>query len=394
MKKLITMSICLLVSFFAVQAQFPRDSVYAYNGDLHFYIEEEKFILQFEGSLYSHGNTFNFYKDTLEIERSIPSFGVRAYHYDAPENTLHIISRSYPDAKLISINFASNTIQSQTFENYSGKFIYNGKAYFTVIGTDEIVSHDIKDGVNKRYSIKELFNKGTSDRPLFIVKLDDDNMVVCTGYYAGDELRDVEYYMFNETNHIATSIEPTGNLAKVFPSEDDYAWFEFYNLEQSFAFCSNGILDSDYRFFSGFVNQFDLIVNDFVIKNGEIIQLFVISYLDETVSRWSQHRQRVCIPYVPNPHLERVMYMVYSDDLLSRADLARFDAHDLRLMRNMVFAKHNYDFTDSYLKAYFNLYQFYRSGHSRRIKDVNDQLTEADKANIALIRAAEARVKE
>ncbi|MDX9771660.1 MAG: YARHG domain-containing protein [Tenuifilaceae bacterium] len=392
MNKLITIIACLIASFYNVQAQFAKDRVFESKGEgLGFYVEGEKFFLEYVGRLGSPGGTYTLFLDTIPIKTSIPFFGVVSYHYDPIKNSFFAITPG-PNARLISINFDTNTYYEQTFENHSSEVLYYGKVYFTKIETGEIVSYDYVNNEIKTNFIQDILSLDKHFRPLFILKLNEEEMMICSGYFGDGVYYNVEYHIFNEVNKQITKITPSGNLAEVLL--ENVGILLFYDIQKRSAFFVNGILDSNYDFFSGFLDITTLSITDFVIKDGEIIQLLVSSPLDEPVSRWNSNRQRVRIPYVPCPHRERVMFMIYHNELLSYDDLVRFDAHDLRLMRNMVFAKYNNDFSATFLKAYFNLYDFYRNGRNNRIRDVSHLLTEADKANLALIRAAEARVKE
>lgn len=392
MNKLIILLICMIASSYTAQAQFPVDSVFdPKGGGLGFYVEGEEFLLKFVGRLGSPGSTYSFYKDTVLLKSSVSTFSLVSYHYDPIKKSFFIVTPG-PNSRLVNISFNNGTYHEQTFENHSSEVFYNGKAYFIVLETGEIVSNDYVNNEIKTYSIQEILNVDEHFRPLFVLKLNGEEMLICSGYFGDGVYYNVEYHIFNEVNNQNTKITPTGNLAKVL--REHVGMLRFYDIQKRYAFFLNGILDSNYNFFSGFLDIAALSITDFVIVEGEIIQLLVSSPLDEPVSRWNSNRQRVRIPYVPCAHRERVMYMIYNNELLSREDLANFDAHDLRLMRNMVFAKYNFDFADTYLKAFFNLYDFYRYGWERRVKDVNDKLTEADKANLELIKAAERKLKE
>lgn len=382
----------MIATSYTAHTQFPKDSVFELKGEgLGFYVEGEKFLLEFVGRLGSSGGTYTFYKDTVPIKTSIPFFGIVSYYYDPIKKSFFALTLG-PNSRLVNISFNNGTYHEQTFENHSSEVFYDGKAYFIVPETGEIVSNDYVNNEIKTYSIQEILNVDEHFRPLFVLKLKGEEMLICSGYFGDGVYYNVEYHIFNEVNNQNTKITPTGNLAKVL--REHVGMLRFYDIQKRYAFFLNGILDSNYNFFSGFLDIAALSITDFVIEEGEIIQLLVSSPLDEPVGRWNDSRQRVRIPYVPCAYREKAMYIIYHNKTLSHDELSRFDYHDLRLMRNMVFAKHNYDFNATYLKAYFNLYEFYRNGYNNRIRDVNHLLTPTDKANLEVIRAAEERAKE
>jgi|GEM_PF-6950821 len=107
----------------------------------------------------------------------------------------------------------------------------------------------------------------------------------------------------------------------------------------------------------------------------------------------------VIIPYKFNPQLDMQMYRAYNDTLLSEADIKGFGKYELGILRNLLFAKHNYAFKSEFYQAYFNLYEFYKPNllsqkkETTRKSNVDNELTANDKANIALIRKMEAKLK-
>jgi hypothetical protein len=137
----------------------------------------------------------------------------------------------------------------------------------------------------------------------------------------------------------------------------------------------------------------DMLINGINMQNGRIVHYFVNSYLDYETRRQAIE---VIIPYEFVPTLEIAMYNTYNNKLLTAKDIDGLTKLQLGILRNLVFAKHNYKFERQFYQAYFNLFAFYNSVDmmKTRTKNINHLLTEADKANLALIRAAEARVKE
>ena len=108
---------------------------------------------------------------------------------------------------------------------------------------------------------------------------------------------------------------------------------------------------------------------------------------------------KVIIPYKFNPQLDIQMYRAYNDTLLSEADIEGLGKYELGILRNLLFAKHNYAFKSEFYQAYFNMYEFYKPRYvsqkmeTTRKANVDNELTANDKANIALIRKMEAKLK-
>lgn len=122
------------------------------------------------------------------------------------------------------------------------------------------------------------------------------------------------------------------------------------------------------------------------ISNGELQYHYIKSSLND--------REEVIIPYVFNPQLDIQMYRAYTDEILTEKDIEGFGKYELGILRNLLFAKHNYAFKSEFYQAYFNIFEFYGGfniGYPRE-SNVDNKLTAADKANIALIRAAEKKL--
>ena len=200
MKKLIIITVCFVAQFLKIQAQFPKDSVFDSKGDgLGFYVENEKYYLKFLGQIGSTTSTYTLYKDTVPIKTSIPTFNAVSYYYDTIKKKFHIISFGQ-NARLISINFYTNTYYEKTFENHFGEVIYNGKAYFSVTGGDKIIIFDINTEDQKIIPFRKSFILNENSKPLFIAKLSSDSLLINTGFWQGDELRELQYFVVNEHN--------------------------------------------------------------------------------------------------------------------------------------------------------------------------------------------------
>jgi len=83
---------------------------------------------------------------------------------------------------------------------------------------------------------------------------------------------------------------------------------------------------------------------------------------------------------------DKALYDIYHNILLEKKVVETFDEWELNKLRNMVFAKHGYQFKSEYLQAFFNLFDFYNN--IEKISDVNALLTPTDKKNLTLIQQA------
>ena len=120
-------------------------------------------------------------------------------------------------------------------------------------------------------------------------------------------------------------------------------------------------------------------------QQGKIVNYFMWSNLND------EAQTKVIVPYVFSPSLDIVMYQTYGGNVIKKEDLKGFGKYELGILRNLIFAKYNYAFSSEFYQAYFNLYEFYGNEEVQksRVKDVNNKLTETEKANIKLIKEME-----
>lgn len=125
------------------------------------------------------------------------------------------------------------------------------------------------------------------------------------------------------------------------------------------------------------------LINGINLKNSRILCYYLNSKIED--------KTEVIIPYKFIPELDLAMYKAYNNSILKKEDLKDFGEYKLGILRNLIFAKHNYDFNSEFYQAYFNLYAFYNTPEMRnsRTKDLNGKLTGADKANLELIKGME-----
>lgn len=136
------------------------------------------------------------------------------------------------------------------------------------------------------------------------------------------------------------------------------------------------LLDKDFNLYSKVLLSSHVIVG-YEIEQEELKAYFLESITDEGI--------RVVIKANINPDLEIILHRIYNDVLLEKKDIRMFSSDELWILKNMLFAKHNYGFKNKYLQAWFNLYTFYWPNKSSRKNNVT--LTEIDKKNLELIQS-------
>lgn len=144
------------------------------------------------------------------------------------------------------------------------------------------------------------------------------------------------------------------------------------------------------------LNPFDTVLNRNINVIGKALwdksqpaYLFE-SQLDSKRHSWQTKDERVIIPAKVDLSLEKAISRIFHNKRLAVDMLSGFSLYDLLVLKNMIFAKHNYAFDSKYYQAFFNLYPFYNSKSMKasRTKDVNDKLTKIDIENLKLIAKA------
>ena len=75
----------------------------------------------------------------------------------------------------------------------------------------------------------------------------------------------------------------------------------------------------------------------------------------------------------------------YLDSAIEKEHIEHFSKHDLRLLRNTIFAKYGYEFTSEDLKKHFSRFSWYKGNKT----NVQKELTGTDWTNVAVIQARE-----
>lgn len=122
-------------------------------------------------------------------------------------------------------------------------------------------------------------------------------------------------------------------------------------------------------------------------ENDSINSYNFVSHLDQPKYKGGKTLTKVIIPYKLSYPLEILMYKVYHGREVEKQTVQKLGLYELLILKNMVFAKHNYAFDKPFYQAFFNLFDFYNSDEMRkaRTKEVSPLLSEVDKKNLKLI---------
>lgn len=97
--------------------------------------------------------------------------------------------------------------------------------------------------------------------------------------------------------------------------------------------------------------------------------------------------EKVIVSYKVDQAFEKVAYHIFKGHLIKTNHVQTFNTEQLGILKNLVFAKYNYSFSNDYYQAYFNLFGFYNDEKKRdfRTKDMSRLLTKVDTKNLDVI---------
>ena len=381
-KKLFFILLLQCVLIISVRAQIPQDTILyerlSGSRPNPVYLIKDNVFYKWQFSKYSWSrqpDEYFLYKDDVLLS-TVPRLNTSTYFYDKQKERLYT---EYGREHYI-FDFKKDTLITSFFsydEPTNNFSIANNKLYYSECASlyiRNLEDEKIIDSVH----ISAIANKDAYCISRIITFPSTNEILIETGYvYYGDEITDIQYYIYNE-------VSKKLNLAEnndVIKENIEHMWLASYDVSGEYAFFDEYIMRSTRDIFSKKLRLSDGI-SGFVISEGKIKQLLKYSYLNPIENK--ERGNLVLIPFVPDPFKEKSMYEIYENIELKAQDLQRFDVFDLRLLRNMIFAKHYYAFKDKFLQAYFNLYNFY---HYKKnlLTDVNHLLTPIDKKNLELI---------
>jgi hypothetical protein len=206
-------------------------------------------------------------------------------------------------------------------------------------------------------------NNKLSEESTFISSFEDKNLHYDKGYYIGDS-----YFFDIQKRYIFIS----------YYKEIDEPEREFLTINSDLKKIDTPFLPKVHD------------VKGVVYLDDRLDAYWLSSELDTKIASWSNKYKKAVITYSPDIRIEAALFRAYHNALLDKESVKVMVHEHLLVLKNMVFAKYNYDFNNEYYQAFFNLFGFYNTDEMRknRIKDVNDKLTTVDKENLALINKA------
>jgi len=247
--------------------------------------------------------------------------------------------------------------------------------YVTVLESYDLISNKFSDLLKFENDINS--GEGITD----VIVFSNRNTLIKfrSCYNTFIECESPKLYHFDiMENHLTQisndSISLRGANRLYFPTIDGNAFLqnEYGNLF---------LINKDLKEFNS-LNRFKNLIG-WNYKDGRQVSYNYISELDKKKYVRGNTYNKVIVPYKLTLGLEDSFYRIYYDQKLDKEIVKGFGLYEWSILKNFLFAKHNYGFSKPFYQAYFNLFEFYRNKEMRenRTKDVNDKLTETDKQN-------------
>ena len=376
-----------LLNGYATYSQIPRDTILYYKqqgNELSYFIINDNSCYEFKWD--KKPKKYTILKDSSQLLLTLPrDFYTKSFSLDKSSNKLFMGgNENYWMLDLSNDSLKLNT-SIETAENYIKSIIVDDKLYYTdylSLYIVDIIKNEIIDSINIAKEFQDhLINE--------IVKFPNtDNVWLMLADLDGGDISNEQYYAYDEKNKTLKKHNNNNFIKESIPPE--IFGVRFYDLLGDYVFLTERILNSNFEIYSNCLYQRYTDMYGLIIVKNEIKQSIRYSCLDSEDGK--NDGNAVLIPFIPDPFKEKAIYEIYENIELKAEELKQFDAFDLRLLRNMIFAKHNSVFKDKFLQAYFNLYGFY-SYNKNRLTNVSHLLTPMDKKNLELIRQAENKIK-
>jgi len=388
-----TRIIIILITFIitgntSVFSQIKRDSVIKETKNYYCIVNNQNYILK-----NSDGKFKILLNDSTIYKKQKGGCSISGYYKSFKQDTFYLCLKRGTNSSILSIIINSGEIDIKEYffkKNSKILKVHKDKIIYQELTTDSNI-----DRLFLRNNTKNTEKKLTLINKILKEKINigetitfpfSNHILISIGLMEQGGFLNPKYYLYNIKENSLNEFKVPKKLQSIF---GEYGvWLSHYNLDKSYAFLDSIIIDSNFNYFSSYLRGSQASeIRGFVFSDNELKRLIVISEIDET-NRYGTPTY-VLIQYTPSPHRERIMYRLYHNKIITREELQRFDAFELRLFRNMIFAKYNYDFNDKYLTAYFNMYSFYRPHKDTRTKDMSGKLTKADTQNLELIKSME-----
>ena len=396
---LLTIVLALNLTSAFAQSKLPLDSILDLEQHLGFYSVFDTLKVK-DFTSYKEGTTFTFIND-----KAIDSTGLNATMYfpiliqdriyfnphlqeeKAGEKYYYSVSDNKINSYKCRFQY-DNSIQSFfVVEEYVKLFILEPYSCRKTLLSDFYPLVETESIDNKEYTLGDITEVNFVKPNIALVE------ICILGEFEG--CKDVKYFLVKDN----TSKNVTDSIAVNYDKEKYQGYFsEIYftntkgylreNLivkgwQSTDGYNSDRLFDVNLNYISDVLVLNRPVVMGVNIQEGKLQNHFLRSFLN--------NEEKVIIPYKFIPELDLAMYKAYNNKGLTKEELKGFGEYELGILRNLIFAKYNYDFSSESYQAYFNLYAFYNTPEMRnsRTKDVNGKLTEEDKANLALIKGME-----
>lgn len=418
-KMLIIASALIIISFSKLVSQNISD---AYNFQYMNKISDSSFdSLLFR---YDHSQKVSYLILNNEIRDSLEvSFGkddiVDKNDIYTYKTFSHPVRKYCSGLEIIKINIKEGQLQLigkiDTLEivgKYKDKFLAIGHYTPNIHAIQKLYLINPEDlSVKLLYDFKDLISWNISEgyEPSIISAHNSDRgkkLFIETGMHAGGGIDDLFYFVMDMEK--GTIINETDNPQyRQFTNRDGYALDHFipdvtdsffHVLSSSWDTTSHKsipkgfILDKDFQVVGRMLPK-HYTTYGYNYEKGKLKSLILGSNTDSLKSKYDG-LQHVTFNYIPDYIFEKALYAIYHNQELSQAlydsEFRQLDYYQLSILKNMVFAKHNYAFDSEFYQAFFNLFEFYDSEEKRksRTKDINKKLTYSDSQNLEKIRQA------
>jgi hypothetical protein len=315
-------------------------------------------------------------KDTLKIDFPVENCRIIPAHYNTGNN-IYIQSFYYnkltPITNMYKLNL-NTKISTKILEENEYQNIYCIIKNYCILGKN--MDSNIYEYNMETMKIDTLFDGGESFFMTTNVLIEYQALI---GYYESGSIENFALYNFN-------------NKQMIYPIE----------LLDTLSYFKKGKVDVYYRDVTEEYYNIGLFWFD---KKFNIIQPTLLQHT-QTYATYNIGETQFCYrsSYIERNPLDnyvwvackfsltfdKALYDIYYNTLLEKTTIETFDKWELNKLRNMIFAKHGYQFQSEYLQAFFNLFDFYNN--IKKTSDVNALLTPIDKKNLKLIQDAESKL--
>ena len=225
---------------------------------------------------------------------------------------------------------------------------------------------------------------------------DGDKIVVEASIYESGGRSDGMFFLVDINNGSVSKLDKLNEFTE---GGNKYLTQEFFDVTGNYLFVpakNYGFsVDNPYSKVLLFDNNFNYLqeclprkmqIVGYNYESDTAVSINLRSTLDIKKSRWDDHLVEAIIAYSLTVDIEKVLYAIYRNQELSSYDIESLDQEQLQLAKNMVFARHNYQFSSSYYQAFFNLFDFYNTEAVRktRTKTMEGKLSYHDNRNLEL----------